>query len=845
MPTPLRSALGLVTAVIVAVPALASPAQAADAEAEVLRVDLAATTGEVRGGATGILYGLGDPGVPSRDLIAGMRPHAVSQKAPDGEQHPNGDALVVADELFDSGGKTVHIYAQDTYSRWPYQDLGIDDYLNRLRPQLAKVAQRPDRARFVWTIFNEPDGIWYQDWATKKDKFLADWTTVYRTVKDAIPEARIAGPGDTHYIENRMRDFLAYAKANDVLPDIVTWHELSADSLTHYRGNFQRYRALERELGIAPLPIEINEFTNRRDTSVPGQMIQWITMFEDTKVDAQMAYWTLAGNLSDHAVRASRANGGWWLTKWYADLTGRTVRVTPPQPSVRDTLQGLAAVDRSRKQATVLLGGTAAPVRVAVSGVDSRLFGRQVEVTVRKAAWSGYEGDAGAPPVVAAARSTVADGTVRVDLPGGDKLAAYQIIIRPAAGAPPRPDTTWSASYEAEAGTVTDATVYRQDDDSWKYTASGGHDVGSMNQAGSRVTVDVEVPRNGKYKLGITYGTNAFVGQQALYVDDAYRQLVTYPATLNWSYRGRLDLPIDLTAGRHTLSLRTSGPDGFLGGVSDVTLDRFQLTAAGVERAEHPAVTARLTAGARLDPPSGAAVLPRNGAATFYLAAAEDGYYRVSTDLAASARGTVSFSLSDQAVDAYTIPRRGDWTSTSTVFLRAGITRLKLTNRGSAPVTVGTVSQRRDAAADKAGTLIQAETGTLAGGATVVTGRWATYVGNLGNGGTLTVPRPACRPGPHQLTVWYAQADKNTGHPYNTDAITRFADVTEAGSTAGPTRLPFRHNYTWDGFWPESYRLDLTTADGALTLGNATAWGPNIDAVQLSPLVVSTAVHRR
>ncbi|MEJ3750077.1 hypothetical protein WEI85_43315 [Actinomycetes bacterium KLBMP 9797] len=826
-------------------------------DAETLHVNLSATTGDVRGGATGILYGLGDPGVPSRDLIAGMRPHAVSQKAPDGEQHPNGDAVVVADELFAAGGEDVHIYAQDVYSRWPYQDLGIEDYLSRLRPQLEKVARRPDRGRFVWSIFNEPDWIWYADWATKKDTFLADWTTLYRTVKAAIPEARIAGPGETHYIENRLRDFLGYAKANDVLPDIVTWHELSPDSLTHYRGNFERYRVLERELGIGPLPVEINEYANRRDTSVPGQIIQWLTMFEDTKVDAQMAYWTLAGNLSDHAARASRANGGWWLTKWYADLSGQTVRVTPPRPSTRDTLQGLATVDKARNQATVLLGGTDAPVTVAVSGIDPRLFGRKVDVHVRRAAWSGYEGDAGAPPVLAASRSTVVNGTVDILVPGGDKLAAYQVVIEPAAGPAPRADAPWSARYEAEAGTVENATVYRHDENAWSYTASGGRDVGSMNRPDSRVTVDVAVPRDGIYTLGVVYGTNAFVGQQALYVDGIFRQTITFPATLGWSYRGRLDLPVTLTAGTHTLSLRTTGPDGFLGGISDITLDRVELTeVTGPERAQHPAGTARLTAGARLNPADGTANLPRGGGATFFLAAAEDGYYTVSTKLTAAARGTVALALSERAVPgaAIAVPGGGAWTATSTVFLRAGITRLTLTNRGPGRVAIGAVHQERHAAADRASARVEAETGTLAGGAAVASGRWAaggSYVGGIGSGGTLTVPRPtaARHPGPYALTVGYAQADKNTGHPYNTDAITRFADVTEgsrhtdgSGRTVG--RLHFRHNYTWDGFWPETYRLDLKTRGEALTFGNDRAWGPNIDWIQLSPLAVSNSIRR-
>ncbi|MEU4745724.1 hypothetical protein AB0G02_35390, partial [Actinosynnema sp. NPDC023658] len=221
-----RMTIGAVTAVLLLAalsPTAPTASARSDPAAETLRVDLATTTGAFRGGATGILYGLGDAGVPSRDLIAGMKPRTIAQKPPDGEQHPNGDALVVADDLFASGGADVYINSQDIYSAWPYQDLGVDDYLARLRPQLEKVAARPDRDRFVWTIFNEPDWIWYGDWATKKDRFLADWTKVYRTVKSVLPHARIDGPGDAAYRPDRLRDFLTYAAANDVLPDIVTW----------------------------------------------------------------------------------------------------------------------------------------------------------------------------------------------------------------------------------------------------------------------------------------------------------------------------------------------------------------------------------------------------------------------------------------------------------------------------------------------------------------------------------------------------------------------------------------------------------------------------------------------
>lgn len=815
------------------------------AATETLRVDLGSSTGAFRGGATGMLYGLGDAGVPSQDLVAGMRLRSVSQKAPDGDQHPNGDALKLADEFFATGGSEMHIYAQDAYSKWPYEDLGIDDYAAKLRPQLEKVAQRPDRDKFVWTIFNEPDGIWYSDWANKKQKFFADWTRIYRLVKSVLPNARIAGIGETRYRADHLREFLTYAKANNVLPELTSWHELGPDSLQFYRKNYADYREMEKQLGISPREIVINEYTNKRDTSVPGQMVQWITMLEDTKVDGHMAFWSMAGNLSDHAVRAGRANGGWWLTKWYGDLTGNTVKVTPPQPNVRDTLQGMATLNRGATRATVLLGGTANDVDVALTGIDRKVFGDQVDVRVSKVSWTGYEGDAGQPPVVAASRIRVANGKATVKVPGGDQLAAYQVIVTPASGAAPVANAPWQASYEAENGTVENAQVYVQDDGSgsWdmamRYTTSGRKDVGSMNKPNSRVTVNVTVPRTGTYKLGVFYGTNAFVGQQALYVDDAHVRNLTLPATLGWTYRGRYDTPVQLTAGTHRISLRTSGPAGHLGGSSDITLDRVDLTeVTGPERTVYPLSDAR----------GSSSVLRAGQSVTTYVSAAEDGYYRLDTNLTSTGKSTLGLTLSGRKVTgaALTTTCAGAWNGSTTVHLKAGITEVKLSNDGRTPLVAGTLTVTRDAAADRNAVRVEAEAGQLAGGAAIASSTWASggsYVGYLGNNGRLTVPRTGVGAGQYNLTVAYAQADKNTGHPYNTDIINRTLVATEAGGKATATR--YRHNYTWDGFWLETSPIDLATPAGAVTFGNPAAWGPNVDWVQFAPLVVATKVTRK
>ena len=667
-------------------------------------------------------------------------------------------------------------------------------------------------------------------------------------MKSVLPNARITGIGETRYRADHLREFLTYAKANNVLPDVTTWHELGPDSLALYRGHYADYREMERQLGISPRAININEYSNRRDTSVPGQMVQWIAMLEDTKVDGQMAYWSLAGNLSDNAVRAGRANGGWWTTKWYADLTGNTVRVTPPRPNTRDTLQGLATLDRSKSKATVLLGGTANAVDVALTGLDRTTFGDQVDVRVAKTSWSGYEGDAGQPPVVAASRVRVTNGRATIAVPGGDPFAAYQVIVtRAGSGAAPVANAPWQASYEAENGTVENATVYTQDDGSgsWdmamRYMTSGGKDVGAMNKPGSRVTVNVTVPRTGTYRLGVFYGTNGVVGQQALYVDDAHVRNLTLPATLNWTYRGRYDTPVQLTAGTHRISLRTSGPGGYLGTTADITLDRVDLTeTTGPEKTVYPLADGRGS--------SRGTVLRANESVTTYVSAAEDGYYQLSTSFTATGRSALGLALSGRRVTGadLTATCAGAYAATTTVHLKAGITEVVLSNEGNTPLVAGTLTLVRDAAADRNAVRVEAESGQRAGGATLATGPWASggsYVGYLGNGGTLTVPRTGLPGGQYNLTVGYAQAEKNTGHPYNTDTITRNLVATEAGGKA--TSAPYLHNYTWDGFWAATSPLDLTTPTGALTFGNPAAWGPNVDWVQLAPLVVANKVTRR
>src|SRR4051794_38619006 len=87
-PRAVAVAIMLVMSGLVGAGGAARAAQGSD-----LVVDLGASTGRFVGGASGSLYGLSAPDVPTDNLIAGMGLASTDTKAQDGQQHPGSDAL--------------------------------------------------------------------------------------------------------------------------------------------------------------------------------------------------------------------------------------------------------------------------------------------------------------------------------------------------------------------------------------------------------------------------------------------------------------------------------------------------------------------------------------------------------------------------------------------------------------------------------------------------------------------------------------------------------------------------------------------------------------------------------
>jgi len=188
---------------------------------------------------------------------------------------------------------------------------------------------------------------------------------------------------------------------------------------------------------------------------VPGNLVQFVSKFEASKVDGCLAYWTTAGGLNDLVTHNNQATGGWWLYKWYGELTGNTVAVTPPSAS--GSLQGVAALDSAKKQARVVFGGNnpatgAYDTNVVVKGIPSYLgqhgprhrLGRRLQRPQRFDRALRGQGE----------RLHRVERQITVPLTGLKGQSAYQIVLTPNTDLSAATSSRYEAEYAGIGGTA-------------------------------------------------------------------------------------------------------------------------------------------------------------------------------------------------------------------------------------------------------------------------------------------------------------------------------------------------------------------------------------------------------
>ncbi|MDI9892603.1 LamG-like jellyroll fold domain-containing protein [Microbacterium sp. IEGM 1404] len=899
----------------------------AERQTEDIVADLSRRTGDFRGGASGTLYGLGDEQSPTQALVNGAAMTNVSQKPPFGTQHPGGDAFNIEKTFFDKHGEDLYIYTQDYYPDWPYNQGvrpgddrtyvrdadgkltsewtpggdGVWDYLEVLEIVTEAVATgADDPEKYTFIPFNELDLQWlntddkynrYLQQGGQPDSYTpggaSDWAAAWKVITDVyakhgLSRPRIAGPGDAAWRgEGNIKAFLRSAIATNTVPDVYVWHELRGYQWMPDRAN--AFRQYARDLGIAEdkVPqINITEYGASNDMSSPANLLRWFSSFEAAKIDAQTAYWTASGTLSDNQAKVNAANGGWWMFKWYGDLQGsQTAEVTTNRE------KAIAAIDDANRRAQVIVGGVeqGRDGLLTVNGLSSDTFGGAVDIEVREDLISGTDGVADTPRVVAAYDDVaVSGGAVQVRIPSANASAAYQVVITPATDRDVAAEAAQQAPHqwaEAEDLAITGGAVRSQPGGG--YRLSGDRDVTGLTGADARLDWQVDVAEPGLYRYTVLAATPGRAAQHELFVDGADSATVQYganaikPDNVRGTARGTAEVYVKLDAGTHTLSLRTSrdGQNMLPGAGADggVTVDRVELTRVGddtnTQHAVYPATTLRLAGSAKLE--GGAVSIGDGDRVDVYPSADESGYYDVVVDWQGSDLGlTVNGRLATTFAEGQKRAR---------IHLPEGISEIELRSAGGARVSA--VSTTRAVEGDAAIVKVEVEDATKAtlGGTAAVkgfgseltNGSGSGYVGGLGitdavpaHQGTLTIARGAGfdKAGAYDAIVHYSNDDIEGRHDYNPQVVDLGLQAQEAGHDGLVGRSTFRYTYTATNFWEAVMPLNLTTDGGAVTFGNTKqtlvidertsqqdqvvlngyAIAPDVDWIAFAPFVLET-----
>ena len=322
-------------------------------------------------------------------------------------------------------------------------------------------------------------------------------------------------------------------------------------------------------MGIASIPISIDEYAPTNAVDVPGSVLKWIAGFERTGVaNASRAYWFESGTVNG-LLYNNQPTGTYWMYEWYGDMAGNMVTVTPS-----GNQDGIASYDSTRQLVNVVFGGDSGNNSVKVEGISA--FGSSAKATLILTPNSGRLTNVSAPTAVSSATYTISGGAITVPVNSQNSTGAYQLVVTPAAG----PTTSYQQVYEAENATVVNANRLQST------SASQGGYVGQIDGTGdersdSFVDFRVNVPSAGAYSVAIRYANGGTAtSTQGIAYDGGSWSTVSYPVTGSWgsfSSSHVVTTSVTLNAGYNVIRLAKGSP-GFAGASGFAEIDSITLT---------------------------------------------------------------------------------------------------------------------------------------------------------------------------------------------------------------------------------------------------------------------------
>ena len=844
-------------------------------------------------GSTGFLYGAAEINVPSIDLLYGLKPDTMVQKAFAGKQHPTGDAVRTGSALLASGVRDMQIYLQDHYLEWPYDapykdgSIDLDAYQKTVEEilygMICDKANQGDEGAFKgsdgnyyklngngknysYVLFNEPDQIWY--WGNLEGLEKA-WEKIYNAVHAIDPDARCVGPNYSGFNKEHYAHFLEYCYNNNCLPEIISWHELGDISLTDFKKHYDAVDSMQKEYYDQAPQFMVNEYARHYDIGSVGGLVKWLAMFEDKDMSGCMAYWAMANTLNEMAADQNSPASTWWVYHWYAQMTGEQCPLVSPEFD-KTKFYGLTSYDEDSNMGFVLFGGNEnknGKETVYLDNFDSTDLTNSSELAHVKLYGVSFSGQLGAnykQETIFEGNIKAESNSLKIQVNNTDEMEAYfAVITKPEDGAEITNSDNLSfpyLSYEAENAKLLGGAASYPKGGWTDFATSGRENVGSINNNGDGVCFTVSVPETGYYNASIFYslqapyvnpktlvpqenGQNRGIGKALPYgmeLDGEKLDDILLESTVTWAYKNHCDTALYLTAGEHKITYKhINGDEGSRGNLQLVAaLDKLTLQKIEDGENDFEICLNEMKNFKEGDEYRITAVAP------------EQGYYTVSAD--------GEFSLEKQCIDyakdakSYSKCSVYDVAAEKTLWLAKGANTLVVSGDASK------LSFSYDG--DKTGetsAVIRSTDITLHGNnPTLKKNKYAKsgyVISELGIGqkpeknetakhnySTFTVSAPSA--GTYNFAIRYSndepapimqKADGSTYiHPYNIDLVERYAQITVNGGE--PETVYFKNTLSWDTFKTVDIQLELKEGTNEIRIYNDNSY-------QFSNLVNSTA----
>lgn len=342
------------------------------------------------------------------------------------------------------------------------------------------------------------------------------WKQTYDHVRQQDPNIKITGPSVAGYNQSYLSGFLSYCKTNNCLPDIVGWHDGS-----YIQNNVQSYRALEKQLGIGPLPITINEYSSTADVThegEPGASAALIAAMERTRVDsACITFWDVAhpGRLGSLLASDTQTNGGWFFYRWYGEMTGQMLTTTSSLGSGNGNFDGFASLDATTGTAAVLAGGTNdGTLQIVVKGFKAASAGSTVHAVVEYTPWVNRNTVVTSTTTISTSDLTASGDQVAVTINNANATNGYHVTLTWPGGGWVDAAAPDSGGGAMDAGTVDASTGTSTSAGS---TASGSNMSGASGSGGTSTSTSggSVSPGAGSPSVGTASGTGSAPGATA------------------------------------------------------------------------------------------------------------------------------------------------------------------------------------------------------------------------------------------------------------------------------------------------------------------------------------------